>query len=71
MPGATRYVPVDPSLTDPTPAPAKPTPACKEGDYSVLCDTQIAVWMREHEAALESCNADKAAIATLPIKEQK
>lgn len=66
VPGATRYVAVDPSLTEPTQAPTIPVPLCIAPDgYPVLCDGQVVMWLLQMEAALQLANADKAAIAEL------
>lgn len=65
VPGATRYVPVPPELTAPTPAPPPPAPLCLEHRHPVLCVPQLVIWQLGWQAALEQCNADKAAIATL------
>ncbi|MFW8746184.1 hypothetical protein, partial [Mesorhizobium japonicum] len=52
VPGATRYVAVPQELTDPVSPPPKPVPLCvdKTG-WAVLCDSQIAIWLRAWEAA--------------------
>lgn len=69
VPGATRLVSVDETLTAKTPFPAKPVPLCVDSQgVPVLCDSQIGLWVRSCEAALGSCNADKGAIATLPTE---
>jgi hypothetical protein len=69
VPGATRYVSIDETLTAKTPAPAAPVPMCVDANgVPVLCDSQISQWVRSLEAALSSCNADKSAIATLPLE---
>lgn len=71
VPGATRYVAVDETLTEKTAAPATPVPLCVDAQgVPVLCDSQIGLWVRGYEAALGSCNADKQAIATLPVEVQ-
>lgn len=71
MPGATRYVEVPPELTEPTPVPRPPAPLCLDAEGNpVLCDRQLAVWVISLEAALGKANADKAAIATLHLKEE-
>lgn len=69
VPGATRYVAVDETLTAKTAAPATPVPLCVDAQgVPVLCDSQIGLWVRSYEAALTSCNTDKSAIATLPLE---
>lgn len=67
VPGATRYVAVDPSLTEPTPEPEPPVPLCVDlAGFAVVCDTQLALWIEAWRAALQDANADKAAIRALP-----
>lgn len=66
VPGATRYTPVPPELTEPTPAPRPPVPLCVDPYQApVLCLWQLVIWKGTYGAALQQCNADKAAIATL------
>lgn len=66
VPGPTRYVAVDPVLTTATPKPATPVPLCVAPDgAAVLCEHQIAWWKSDMEAALDACNADKAAVRKL------
>lgn len=72
VPGATRYVSADETLTAETPAPDKPVPLCVDAQgAAVLCDSQIGLWVRGLEAALGQCNDDKRAIAMLPLGESK
>lgn len=68
VPGATRYIGVPAELTDPLEAPRKPFPLCVDQDkWPVLCDFQIALWLREWEAFHARANADRAATAALPL----
>lgn len=68
VPGPVRYVPVPETLTAPTPAPTRPAPGCVDQDARpVLCNRQIDLWLVAYRRALAECNADKAAIAALPV----
>jgi hypothetical protein len=68
VPGATRYIPVPVELTDELPAPNKPVPLCVDiTGWPVLCDFQIALWIRSWEAFRDRVNADRAATAALPL----
>lgn len=70
VPGATRYVPVPPELTEPTPEPRPPVPLCLDPSrYPVLCLPQLVIWKGGFRSALEQCNADKAAIRALAAEE--
>jgi hypothetical protein len=63
-----RYVPVPAELTAETPAPAAPVPLCiDQSGFAVLCNRQLDGWREAYGDALGSCNADKRAIATLPV----
>lgn len=69
VPGPVRYVPVPAELTAETPEPAAPVPLCvDQGGFHVLCNRQLDGWREAYGDALRSCNADKSAIATLPIE---
>lgn len=70
VPGPTRYLAVPGDWTVPTPEPPPPVPLCVHPDGPVLCETQLALWLRETQGALTQCNADKAAIALLPPERQ-
>lgn len=65
VPGPTRYVAVDATLTRATPKPPKPVPLCVAEGVPVLCEHQVAWWISDLEAVVEMCNADKAAIERL------
>lgn len=66
VPGATRYTPVPPELTEPTPEPRPPVPLCLDPYQApVLCLWQLVIWQGGFRSSLQQCNADKAAIATL------
>lgn len=68
VPGVTRYVEVPAELTDPLTAPAKPVPLCLDnGKWPVLCESQIAAWIRDWEVFGARANIDRAAIAALPL----
>lgn len=69
VPGPVRYVPVPEALTAPTPAPPRPSPGCVDANaHAVLCNRQLDAWHQATLARLAECNADKAAIASLPIE---
>jgi hypothetical protein len=67
VPGPTQYVPVPPELTAPTPHAAAPVPLCLDAEgNAVLCNKQLEAWRRAEADQVDSCNADKAAVAALP-----
>lgn len=68
VPGATRYVAVPEELTTPLSLPPKPVPLCIDSTgWAVLCDFQIALWIRAWEAKFNQANIDRAAVAILPV----
>lgn len=68
VPGATRYVEIPTELTDPLVTPSKPVPLCMDKDkWPVLCDSQIALWIRDWEEFGARANVDRAAITALPL----
>ncbi len=70
VPGPTQYVAVPTELTEPTPHAAKPAPLCVDAEgNAVICNRQLEALCRSESEQLDSCNADKAAIATLPASE--
>lgn len=69
VPGPVRYVPVPDALTAETPAPLAPVPLCVDaGGGAVLCNRQLDAWREQYSDALASCNADKSAVARLPLE---
>lgn len=60
VPGPTRYVPIDESLTEATPEPEAPVPLCVDATgAAVLCDMQLATWVTALRFALKKANNDK------------
>lgn len=67
VPGPTQYVAVPTELTEPTPHAAKPAPLCVDVEgNAVICNRQLEALCRAESEQLDSCNADKSAISTLP-----
>jgi hypothetical protein len=63
-------VAVPTELTEPTPHASKPVPLCVDAEgTAVMCNKQLESMCRSESAQLDACNADKAAIGTLPASE--
>lgn len=62
-------VPLDPKLTRQEPKPARPAAACKDlAGRPTICNSALAEWLAEYDAAMDKINGRMADILKLQPK---